>query len=167
MLNCWQEFPDDRPTFTDLTLKLEEMMMRNNPYFDPNSVDESRDYYHVPSFKSIEDSDQLDPELLEKIFGGKIDQDQDASENVKTETGIVNENIEGVERNEDPTVEIKVTKTVPNGSFLSGNVDGEIDIDETELQLSGIGSDGDRKTDNNNDIYKGKDIVRYNYDQFV
>lgn len=69
MMNCWKEKPEERPTFVQIREKFEEMMMRENPYFDPASVDESRDYYNVPSFNSIEDSDGGDDEVFNEILG--------------------------------------------------------------------------------------------------
>lgn len=59
------------------------MMMRDNPYFDPSSVDESRDYYNVPSFNSIEENDEevIDEEVFEQIFGEKKPENLDGIAN--------------------------------------------------------------------------------------
>ncbi|XP_031561073.1 uncharacterized protein LOC116297063 isoform X2 [Actinia tenebrosa] len=69
MVRCWKEKPEDRPTFVQIREKFEEMMMRDNPYFDPSSVDESRDYYNVPSFNSIGESENGDDEVFNEILG--------------------------------------------------------------------------------------------------
>jgi hypothetical protein len=67
MMNCWKEKPEDRPTFVNIRDKFEEMMMRENPYFDPSSVDESCDYYNVPSFNSIQGSDEGDDDVFKEL----------------------------------------------------------------------------------------------------
>lgn len=55
MMDCWKENPDQRPGFTQLREKLEFMMQKDNPYLDLSAVDETREYYNVPSFNSIMD----------------------------------------------------------------------------------------------------------------
>lgn len=155
MLNCWQEIPDDRPNFATLGLKLEEMMMRDNPYFDPSSVDESHDYYQVPSFKSIEDADKLDDEVFEEIFGGKIEQEQKTPEAEFTEihdTPIPNGKIFGaIIENDQNSPQVKIPENndtpISNGNIVSENgvvpysnidfnVGGDFGVD-TEHKLSG------------------------------
>ncbi|EDO36534.1 predicted protein, partial [Nematostella vectensis] len=37
MLSCWKDKPEDRPTFENLRSTLEDLMMRDNPYFDPSA----------------------------------------------------------------------------------------------------------------------------------
>ena len=69
MRSCWRELPEDRPTFEDLRGKLEEMMTRDNPYFDPSAVDESRDYYNVPSFDSAPEDDEALADLIGEPSG--------------------------------------------------------------------------------------------------
>ena len=61
MADCWKEKPDERPNFTLLRERLEEMMQKDNPYLDFSAVDESKDYYQVPSFNSLmeESTDDL------------------------------------------------------------------------------------------------------------
>ena len=44
---CWNEQPNDRPTFDQVTKLLEKMLMKDTPYFHLESVDESRAYYNV------------------------------------------------------------------------------------------------------------------------
>ena len=41
MSNCWKEVPDERPTFEQLIVQLEQMMTRDTPYFDFEKLDET------------------------------------------------------------------------------------------------------------------------------
>lgn len=87
MCSCWKELPEDRPSFEDIRAKLEEMMTRDNPYFDPSAIDESRDYYNVPSFNSAPDPDD-DDDIIGDILGGPSsprDNDYKALQNSKTD----------------------------------------------------------------------------------
>ena len=61
---CWMESPDERPNFTLIREKLEGMMQKDNPYLDFSALDETRDYYNVPSFNSL--VDETDDVLLDK-----------------------------------------------------------------------------------------------------
>ena len=65
MIDCWKDIPEERPTFTQIREKLEEMMQRDNPYLDFSVLDETREYYNVPSFNSLQD-ETTDDELFER-----------------------------------------------------------------------------------------------------
>ena len=41
MLDCWRVDPEERPSFEQLTTRIEEMMTRDTPYFDLNEDYES------------------------------------------------------------------------------------------------------------------------------
>lgn len=58
MAKCWKDKPDERPSFTQLREDLENMMIVDKPYLDFDGLDESRDYYNVPSFYSIEEDEE-------------------------------------------------------------------------------------------------------------
>ena len=45
MLDCWEEKPSERPTFDQVTKIIEKLLMKDTPYFDPESLDESKIYY--------------------------------------------------------------------------------------------------------------------------
>lgn len=65
MTDCWMENPEERPNFTQIRDRLEEMMQVDNPYLDFSVLDESRDYYNVPSFNSLNE-ESADDELFDK-----------------------------------------------------------------------------------------------------
>lgn len=65
MTHCWMESPDDRPNFTQIRERLEVMMQKDNPYLDFSALDETREYYNVPSFNSLVD-ETTDDEVLDK-----------------------------------------------------------------------------------------------------
>ena len=63
MTDCWKEAPDERPTFEQLIVNLEEMMTRDTPYTDFNKLDEDEAYYKVEDSKSSETSGDLETKL--------------------------------------------------------------------------------------------------------
>ncbi|XP_031561076.1 fibroblast growth factor receptor 2-like [Actinia tenebrosa] len=123
MCSCWKEMPEDRPTFVDLREKLEEMMTRDNPYFDPTAVDESRDYYNVPSFNSAPEPGE-DDDITEVIIGeasSPRDEIKDANKNTINSPDN-NKNSQSVEDN--TKVE---TLTFENPSFNDNDPDLNLD----------------------------------------
>ena len=74
MTDYWKENPDDRPNFTQIRERLEEMMQKDKPYLDFSVFDESKDYYNVPSFNSLNgksvDDDLFDKESDELLKNG-------------------------------------------------------------------------------------------------
>jgi len=58
MTDCWKQVPDERPSFQELVLILEELMLQEVEYFDFNKVDESKDYYQVQESKTAEITDK-------------------------------------------------------------------------------------------------------------
>ena len=63
MLDCWKEVPDERPTFDQLIVTLEQMMTTDTPYFDFEELDKSEAYYNEAFSDSNETSGSLDTEL--------------------------------------------------------------------------------------------------------
>ena len=47
MSNCWKEVPDERPTFEQLIVQLEQMMTRDTPYFDFEKLDETEPQWGI------------------------------------------------------------------------------------------------------------------------
>lgn len=80
---CWQESPDDRPSFSQLRDKLEEMMQVDNPYLDLSNVDESRAYYNVPSFNSA--NEETTDSALSDDEQAQISKDSRSESNVTME----------------------------------------------------------------------------------
>ena len=63
MLDCWKEVPDERPTFEQLIVQLEQMMTTDTPYFDFEELDESEAYYNEAVSDSNEKSGGIDTEV--------------------------------------------------------------------------------------------------------
>ena len=53
MQDCWQDSPENRPTFTQILESLETIMQKENPYLYLTAVDESHTEYNVRSFDNI------------------------------------------------------------------------------------------------------------------
>ena len=45
MLDCWEDYPDERPTFAQLISTFERMMTVDAPYYDFNQLDEREPCY--------------------------------------------------------------------------------------------------------------------------
>jgi len=63
MSDCWKEVPDERPTFEQLIVQLEEMLTKGTPYFDFEKLDETEAYYNEAFSNSNETSGNLDTKL--------------------------------------------------------------------------------------------------------
>ena len=63
MSDCWKEVPDERPTFEQLIVQLEEMMTTDTTYFDFEKLDETEAYYDEAFSDSNETSGRLDTKL--------------------------------------------------------------------------------------------------------
>ena len=53
MMDCWQESPERRPTFTDLVNRIE--LLLNPPRYNPSSDKNERSYINIPSHDPIQD----------------------------------------------------------------------------------------------------------------
>ena len=125
MTDCWMENPDDRPNFTKIRERLEEMMQKDNPYLDFSVLDESRDYYKVPSFNSLNEEpaedelfDTESDELLKNgNDGNSLGEGKTSEELCKDETGPLSSSKEGPEMDKD-TGPVDVNKIDFNNSCL-------------------------------------------------
>ena len=53
MQDCWQDSPENRPTFTQILESLETIMQKENPYLYLTAVDESHAEYNGRSFDNM------------------------------------------------------------------------------------------------------------------
>ena len=63
MLDCWKEAADERPTFEQLIVQLEQMMTIDTPYIDLEKLDETEAYYDEEFSDSNESNGSLDTKL--------------------------------------------------------------------------------------------------------
>ena len=63
MLDCLKEVADERPTFEQLIVQLEQMMTTDTPYFDFEKLDETEAYYNEAFSDSIKTNGSLDTKL--------------------------------------------------------------------------------------------------------
>ena len=132
MTDCWMENPDDRPNFTQIRERLEEMMQKDKPYLDFSVLDESRDYYNVPSFNSL-NGKSADDDLFDKE-NDEVSKNENASNSLGEEKSL-----RGRHSN------YKYEK-----SPLSNRMqDQDIDL--------GIGPDNVNKIDFNNSVFSDED----------
>ena len=59
MLECWNEDPKSRPSFSNLKERFEGLMSESDGYLDFDEINEDSIYYKVPSFNSQGD-DEID-----------------------------------------------------------------------------------------------------------
>ena len=135
MTDCWMENPDDRPNFTQIRERLEEMMQVDNPYLDFSVLDESRDYYNAPSFNSLND-ESTDDELFDKesdeLFKNGHDGNSLGEDSHKTETASLSNSIPGLEMDQDIDPD-DVNKIDFNNSALRKDV--KVNVEALEMAL--------------------------------
>ena len=145
MTDCWMENLDDRPNFTQIRERLEEMMQKDNPYLDFSVLDESKDYYKVPSFNSLHEEPAEDElfntesdELLKNgNDGNSLREGKTNAEPYNDDTGPLSSSKEGPEMGKD-TVPADVNKIdfVNNSSFRDEDfLDRKENIEALEMAL--------------------------------
>ena len=92
MVKCWKENPEERPSFEELRSDLENMMIIDKPYLEFGDLDESKDYYNIPSFHSIQEDDESEAISTENAENGRISNSPDESGTVREETDKFDEN---------------------------------------------------------------------------
>ena len=73
MQDCWQDSPENRPTFTQILESLETIMQKENPYLYLTAVDESHAEYNVRSFDNMakeSDDDQREDNVEVVCYEG-------------------------------------------------------------------------------------------------
>ena len=66
MLDCWEDNPDERPTFAQLISTFERMMTVDAPYYDFNKLDEREPCYSSAAEstrKTVEPETELETKL--------------------------------------------------------------------------------------------------------
>ncbi|KAM7440905.1 hypothetical protein ABFA07_009896, partial [Porites harrisoni] len=145
MTHCWMESPDDRPNFTQIRERLEVMMQKDNPYLDFSVLDESREYYNVPSFNSLVD-ETTDDELLDKEDdelsretsddlneGENIDAGDSAKRKELATMAKAFKNLDKRGDNFDPGFELNGSKLAGKG--FSELKDIKVDFDTIEMSI--------------------------------
>ncbi|KAJ7358888.1 hypothetical protein OS493_020726 [Desmophyllum pertusum] len=137
MTDCWKENPEGRPTFTQIRERLEEMMQKDNPYLDLSAVDETREYYNVPSFNSLMEAESVGDDLLDN---DKQDCHRDSNETVELDNqkpaGDSNENItESLKQTEEKN---NSQNTVTDDGYCTIEIQGvkDVKINFNELEMS-------------------------------
>ena len=141
------ENPFDRPTFTLIRERLEEMMQKDNPYLDLSVLDESQDCYNVPSFNSL--VDESEDEVFDKEEGYDLleedhkeiinDKDQPIKDSNKNETAPSpkSSKFPGEEENDEPVDVDKIDFN--NIAFQSNDLNNlkevKVDFDALEMAL--------------------------------
>ena len=154
MTDCWMENPDDRPNFTQIRERLEEMMQVDNPYLDFSVLDESRDYYNVPSFNSLNE-ESTDDELFDKESDELLKDESDdisVGEERSTEDSNKNEIVPLSKPTKSPEMDgdidsVGVNKIEFHNSAFHGDdfhdlKDVKVNIDALEMALYRPGSRG-------------------------
>ena len=59
MINCWDELPENRPTFTELCTELEAMLSANKPYLDLMNIENTPEYMNLGSDSEDETAEQM------------------------------------------------------------------------------------------------------------
>ena len=139
------ESRDDRPNFTQIRERLEVMMQKDNPYLDFSALDESREYYNVPSFNSLVDEttddellDKEDGELLRETSddfneGESIDAGYSAKRKEPVTMAEAFKNLDKRSDNFDPGFELNSSKLEEKG--FSELKDIRVDFDAIEMSL--------------------------------
>ena len=139
------ESPDDRPNFTQIRERLEVMMQKDNPYLDFSLLDESREYYNVPSFNSLVDEttddellDREDEELLRETIDGfnegeSIDANDSAKRNELANMAEAFKILDKTGDNFDRRVGLNNSKL--EGKEFSELKDIKVDFDAIEMSL--------------------------------
>ena len=68
MRDCWNQIPDERPSFEDLVERVEQMLLQEVEYFDMNKLDESKDYYKVQEETATAETEGEDKPEQETAF---------------------------------------------------------------------------------------------------
>ena len=71
MTKCWEELPENRPTFAELRMELEAMMSVDKAYLDLTNIEETTEYMNLGSGSEDEAVDELGVEEVRMSFREK------------------------------------------------------------------------------------------------
>ena len=142
------ESPDERPNFTQIRERLEAMMQKDNPYLDFSVLDESRDYYNVPSFNSLEeetsDDEKLDKDEAdasqETLLEDQEDENKSLEDSNRNELTTMEEAFKRLDKDGDKYDPTSVTGFTFDNNNLGGKnfrdlKDVRVDLEAIELSL--------------------------------
>ena len=68
MTKCWEELPENRPTFAELRTELEAMMSVDKAYLDLTNIEETTEYMNLGSGNEDEAVDELGIDKVRMSF---------------------------------------------------------------------------------------------------
>ena len=68
MTKCWEELPENRPTFAELCTELEAMMSVDKAYLDLTNIEETTEYMNLGSGSEDEAVDELGIDKVRMSF---------------------------------------------------------------------------------------------------
>ena len=68
MMKCWNELPENRPSFTELCSELETLLQVNKNYLDLTNIEETHEYMTLDSGSDDEPTNQLGIENIRMSF---------------------------------------------------------------------------------------------------
>ena len=72
MTKCWEELPENRPTFAELRTELEAMMSVDKAYLDLTNIEETTEYMNLGSGSEDEAVDELGGRRSAHVFSREV-----------------------------------------------------------------------------------------------
>ena len=143
MKQCWEEKPEDRPTFEKLQKTFENMMLVDNPYLDFNGLDESKNYYNVPSFNSIPDDEGSDDEDIDiALMGEKNYEDMNRASSIPSNNSGIMTLLPEKKDAETSGEKEDCRKQIDNGEVKHPEIDDDKEL--KQLSLESLDSTADK-----------------------
>lgn len=118
-------------------------MQIDNPYLDFSVLDESRDYYNVPSFNSLED-EASDDEILDKSEDGQgsKDEDEPGDDPQWNELDALSQGFKRLNKGGDNPFDFTFENNNLNGKDFRDLKDVKVNLDAIEMSLYRPGNRG-------------------------
>ena len=123
-------------------------MQKDNPYLDFSVLDESREYYNVPSFNSLEEETSDDEKLdkddtkasQETLIDAKEDENKSSENSNRNELTTIEESFKKLDKNGDKYDPARVTGFAFENNNLGGKdfrdlKDVKVNLEAIELSL--------------------------------